>query len=137
MSLEPDRDQIEIFVDAIFSRASSQGFVSLRSFYEGRTESFNIIPIAFHGDRRFQFLIGKAETYARAAAQAEQPVVFCPPLALFNNRKTAREGDIEEAITLSVECDQCPRQARRKLEELLGLATVGQQRRRLGQWGRV
>jgi hypothetical protein len=108
--LEPDRDQIEIFVDAVFRRASPQGFVSIRSFHEGRDEAFNITAIAFHGDRRLQFLIDNAETYA--------------PLAVFSNRSTAREEDIEEAVALSVECDQCPRQARQKLEEVLGLATV-------------
>jgi hypothetical protein len=122
--LEPDRDQIEIFVDAVFRRASPQGFVSIRSFHEGRDEAFNITAIAFHGDRRLQFLIDNAETYARTAAQAQKPVVFCPPLAVFSNRSKAREEDIEEAVALSVECDQCPRQARQKLEEVLGLATV-------------
>jgi hypothetical protein len=30
--LEPDRDQIEIFVDAVFRRVGREGFVSLRTF---------------------------------------------------------------------------------------------------------
>jgi hypothetical protein len=124
MTLEPDRDQIEIFVDAIFRRATPEGFVSLRSFYEGRPEPFNITAIAFHGDRRFKSVADFAERSARTAAQAESRVVFCPPLATFNNRKTAREGDIEEAVALSVECDQHPHQAREKLQEVLGLPTL-------------
>jgi hypothetical protein len=30
--LEPDRDQIEIFTDALFRHVDSEGFVSLRAF---------------------------------------------------------------------------------------------------------
>jgi hypothetical protein len=123
-ALEPDRDQIEIFVDAVFRHASPQGFVSLRSFYEGRPEPFSIVPVAFNGDRRLRFLVDNAEKSARTAAQASNPVVFAPPLALFDNRKTAGEADIAEAVALSVECDQQPRQARQKLQEVLGLPTL-------------
>jgi hypothetical protein len=31
-ALEPDRDQIEIFVNAVFRYAGSKGFVAVRSF---------------------------------------------------------------------------------------------------------
>jgi hypothetical protein len=122
-ALEPDRDQIEIFVDAIFRRATPQGFVSIRSFVEGQNKPL-ITAISFHGDRRFKHLADNAERYSRTAAQAKERVVFCPPLALFDNRKTAREEDIEEALALSVECDQYPRQARQRLQDALGLPTL-------------
>jgi hypothetical protein len=32
--MQPNRDQLEIFVDGLFRHASPQGFVSLRAFYE-------------------------------------------------------------------------------------------------------
>jgi hypothetical protein len=32
--MQPDRDQIEVFVDGLFRHAGSKGFVSLRAFYE-------------------------------------------------------------------------------------------------------
>jgi hypothetical protein len=125
MALEPNRDQIEVFVDAVFRRVTSQGFVSLRSFYEGDEEDpFRITAVAFHGDRRFHFLVDQAEHNARSAAQADKAVVFCPPLAIFNNRNKAREEDILEGPVLSVECDQYPQRARQILEQLLGPATV-------------
>jgi RecA-family ATPase len=124
MALEPDRRQIEVFVDAIFRRATPQGFVSLRSFYEGEDDKFIITAVAFHGDRRFQFLVDQAENNARSAAQAAKGVVFCPPLAIFAGRDKAGEADILEGLVLSVECDQHPQQARQRLEELLGPATV-------------
>jgi hypothetical protein len=123
-ALEPDRDMIEVFVDAIFRRGSPKGFVSVRSFFEGEDKPFVITAAAFHGDRRFQFLIDQAENNARAAAQAAKAVVFCPPLAIFNTRDSAREIDVAEGLALSVECDQHPQQARQILEELLGPATV-------------
>jgi RecA-family ATPase len=122
--LEPDRDMIETFVDAVFRRASAQGFVAIRSFYEDEDRPFTLTAIAFNGDRRFQFLTDTIETYARTAAQAVKPVCFCPPLAIFADRDKAREVDVLEGVVLSVECDQYPQQARQTLEQLLGPATV-------------
>jgi hypothetical protein len=91
---------------------------------EGSDDPFVITAVAFGGDRRFQFLTDMIENYARAAAQAAKPVVFCPPLAIFSDRHSAREIDILEGLALSVECDQHPQQARQKLEQILGPATV-------------
>jgi hypothetical protein len=35
--MQPDREQIEMFVDGLFRHASPKGFVSLRAFYEEGT----------------------------------------------------------------------------------------------------
>ena len=64
-----------------------------------------------------------AEDDARRAAQNPRPVTFCPPLATFSNKDRARQEDIVEGVTISVECDQHPQQARITLEEILGPAT--------------
>src|SRR5262245_48250197 len=122
MLLEPDRNQLEIFTDAIFRRAGGQGFVSLRSFCEGEDRAFRITPAALSGG--FTWLCDVAEDDARRAAQNPKPVVFCPPLAVFANKDHAREQDLLEGLALSVECDQHPREAREILERLLGPATV-------------
>jgi hypothetical protein len=82
--LEPDRDQIEQFVNAIFRHAGSQGFVAVRSFLEGNDKPFRLSGTALTGGLRF--LIDVAEVDARRAAQHPQPVVFCPPLAIFSNK---------------------------------------------------
>jgi hypothetical protein len=120
--LEPDRDQIEQFVDAVF-RHAKQGFVSVRAFYEeDRDRSFSIIPAALTGDRRHLFAV--AEDYARRAAQFPRPITFCPPIAVFWNKDHAREEDLAEGPAISVECDQRPQQARTTLEAILGPATV-------------
>src|SRR5262249_14628842 len=55
MLLEPDQNQIELFVDALFRRAGAEGYISLRAFYEGTDNSFRITPISRRGN--FQFLI--------------------------------------------------------------------------------
>ena len=47
--LEPDRDQIEIFVNAIF-RYAKNGFVSLRAFYENEYKVFRISPVRVIAD---------------------------------------------------------------------------------------
>ena len=118
--LEPDRDQLEIFVNAIFRHAKN-GIVSLRAFYEGKDQVFRIstVPIP-----NLKFLIEVAEDDARRAAQFPEPIVFCPPLATFREKNGAGEDDLAEGLTLSVECDENPEAAREKLKSLLGPATV-------------
>jgi hypothetical protein len=120
--LEPDRDQIEIFTEALFRHAGYDGFVSVRSFYEGNNQVFRITPASMKGGLRF--LIEVAEDDARRAAQAPGKVVFCPPIAVFSNKDRAREIDIALGLVLSVECDQCPHEAPAKLESILGPATI-------------
>ena len=121
--LEPDRDQIEIFVDAIFRHAKA-GFISLRAFYEGEDKVFRIRRC--RGSRPISnYLCDVAEDIARRAAQDPKPVVFCPPLATFSEQGQVRgEADLVEGLTLSVECDENPEAARAKLEPLLGPVTV-------------
>jgi hypothetical protein len=124
-TLEPDRDQIEIFIDALFRHAGDRGFVSLRAFYENDTKKpFRITPVALKGTGNFRFLVECAEDDSRRAAQFPQPIVFCPPLATFAVKDRAREQDILLGLTLSVECDQHPEEARQKLQEVLGEATA-------------
>ena len=94
--LEPDRDQLEIFVDALFRRAGDKGFVAVRSFYEGADKPFRLSTANLSGGLRF--LIEVAEDNARRAAQNPAPVVFCPPLAVFGNKDHAREQDLLEGL---------------------------------------
>ena len=118
--LEPDRNQIEIFVDAIFRHART-GFISLRAFYEGENKLFRISPVRAGN---FKYLCDVAEDDARRAAQYPKTVVFCPPLATFSNKENAREEDLVEGPVLSVECDENPEAARAVLGPLLGPVTV-------------
>jgi hypothetical protein len=121
--LEPDRDQIEIFVDALFRHAGTEGFVSMRAFFEDDgTKPFRINPTSLAGG--LKFLIEVAEDDAGRAANHPKRVVFCPPLAVFANRDRAREQDILAGLALSVECDTRPLEAATKLEKLLGPPTL-------------
>jgi hypothetical protein len=121
--LEPDRDQVEIFVEALFRYADPRGFVSLRSFYEEDTKKpFRFTPVQLTGG--LKFLIEAAVDDALRAASAPKPVVFCPPIATFTSKERAAEKDLLEGLALSVECDQRPQEARAKLEATLGPATL-------------
>ena len=121
--LEPNRDQLEIFTDALFRHADKRGFVSLRAFYEDdAAKPFRINLTALSGGLRF--LVDVAEDDARRAANDPKPVVFCPPIATFVGKERAREVDILEGLALSVECDHHPQAARETLERILGPATV-------------
>jgi RecA-family ATPase len=119
--LPPDREQIARFVDGMF-RHAGDGFVSLRSFYDSSNEPFQITASELSGEDLGE-LIDAAEVMTSAAAKADRPVVFCPPIAIFDNRNQAREKDLVEGLALSVECDQQPTEAREKLEKILGPAT--------------
>jgi hypothetical protein len=121
--LEPDRDQIEIFVDALFRYASKDGFVSSRAFYDGADERpFRIQGVPLSGGLRY--LIDVTEDDARRAAQCPKPVVFCPPVAVFANKNRATEKDLAQGIALSVELDAQPEKAITRLASLLGPPTV-------------
>jgi hypothetical protein len=121
--LEPDRDQIEMFVDATLRHIGDAGFISVRAFYEGeKSKSFRISPTSLKGG--LGFVVDVVCDDVRRAANYPQAVVFCPPLCSFTNKDHARQDDILKGPTLSVECDQHPRRARKLLEDLLGSATV-------------
>jgi hypothetical protein len=123
MMLEPNRDQLEIFVEGMFRHCGTDGVVSLRAFFEnGAKKPFRITNVPLTGG--LPFLIEAAEDDARRAANDPQSVVFCPPVAIFQSTGRAREQDLLEAPVFSVELDQNPRAALERLERLLGFATL-------------
>jgi AAA domain len=119
--LEPDRDQIERFVDAVFRHRGDEGFVSFRSFSQDN-KVFRIEGVPVKSG--FKYLCDVAEDHARRCANAPAKVVFCPPLAIFKSKDHAAEKDLLAGLVLSVECDQHPQQARERLEAVLGPATA-------------
>jgi Primase C terminal 2 (PriCT-2) len=104
--LEPDRGEIEAFVDALFQHAGDKGFVAVRSFFEEKDKPFRLSTAKLSGG--LQFLIDVAEDDARRAAQNPTPVVFAPPIAVFAGKDRAGEEDVLLGLALSVECDQHP-----------------------------
>jgi hypothetical protein len=122
--LQPDRKQIETFLDALFRYAGREGFVSLRSFYDeaNETKPFKITPIPLAGG--LTPVVDAAARDAAVAANNRKKVVFCPPVAVFINGKKAREKDLLRGPALSVECDQNPQASRARLEQILGPATI-------------
>ena len=120
--LEPDRDQIEIFADAMFRHAGADGSVSLRSFTH-ENKPFGK-PEAIGLNNGLMPLFDAAEDRARRAAQARERVVFCPPVAAFSNPHHATEKDILEGPALSVELDTGAQGALVALEGVLGPATA-------------
>ena len=134
MPLEPDRDQIEIFVDAVLRHRGTEGFISLRSFYDdgdrSKKKPARISTVSLKGN--FRYLIDCAIDDARRAAQSPALIVFSPPTCVFSNKDHARADDVLAGLNLSVECDREPHDARCQLEDLLGPATVVV--RSGGQW---
>jgi RecA-family ATPase len=130
--LEPDRNQIEQFVDALFRHRGNEGYVSIRSFFDDEISSKPFRIEAVPVTAGFKYLVDVAEDHARRAANEPKRIVFCPPLAVFSNKDHAAEKDLLAGLALSIECDQEPEQARAELERILGPATVVV--RSGGQW---
>jgi hypothetical protein len=122
MTLLPDQDQLEKFIRATFKHAKAGKWISLRSFYEDQSKPFEIKAIKLNGD--IDAVVKRACEVAERAANAKIKVVFAPPVATFNTAVHARQKDLAEGVVLSVECDQHPKAARVKLEQLLGPATL-------------
>jgi hypothetical protein len=124
--LEPDRGEIEKFVNALFRRVDQNGYISLRAFYDddpgGKERPFAIKPVSLK--RGLAPVIDAAEGIARRAANAKRKAIFCPPLAVFANNKGAKQTDLLAAPALSVDADEQPQRAKARLEAILGPATV-------------
>jgi hypothetical protein len=120
--LKPDKEALRGFVYAMFRYAGSEGYASLRSFVEGDTKSFRIIPVGLNGGPGF--LCEAAADEAYRAANAPERVVFCPPLAIFLYPDNAKQSNLLAGLALSVECDEHARNAVATLEQLLGPATA-------------
>jgi hypothetical protein len=121
--LEPNLDLIEIFSDALF-RHAGDGWVSLRAFEErDGAKPYFIGGVGVTG-HNLKLVNERALQVARNAANHLTPVVFCPPIAIFNDRQKATEANLIEGLALSVECDQRAGEAQRTLEALLGPVTV-------------
>ena len=120
--LEPDREQIEELVDTIFRHAGDDGFIAIRSFIHDGGAAFNAGAVALNEGHNA--VVEVAFRAARHAAQHPRPVVFCPPLAVLNNRYQARAEDVLVGPVLTAECDKYPLEARRQLELRLGRATL-------------
>jgi hypothetical protein len=130
---EPDRNQIEIFVQTMFRYCGPDGIVSLRSFHQNDdSKRPRITPVSLKDG--LTPLIEAAAQQARRAAKGAAPFAFTPPVATFKAEAGwhAREEDLLEGPTLSAELDENPRAALTTLERLLGPATLVV--RSGGQW---
>jgi len=122
-ALEPDRDQIEVFVTTLFRHAGSEGYASVRSFLDNN-EVFRISTASLKGGLRH--LIEVAVDDARRAANNPKRATLCAPLAVFSSPDgwRARQEDLLKGLALSAEIDERPDEALNRLEEILGPATL-------------
>ena len=118
--LEPDRDQLEIFVDAIFRHAKN-GFVSLRAFYEGKDQVFRISTVPWR-----ELEVPDRSCRGRRPPRGKLPEtgrILSAAGDVPGQERRGRKGH-RRGARASVECDDDPEAARAKLEPLLGPATV-------------
>lgn len=126
--LEASREEIEMFVQALWRYADEGTVVQFRAFDE-RGHGANSYPL---NDRCVRIngaglvpVIEKAFLGANEAANAPRPVAFCPPVATFRPHRYKADSEyLANGLTLSVECDQSPVAAKEKLERILGPATI-------------
>jgi Protein of unknown function (DUF3987)/Primase C terminal 2 (PriCT-2) len=121
--LAPDREVLLQFANLMFKNADRRGCVSLRAFLDNdkRDNKPILIEAIRLNDPDFTAIMVER---ARQAACWDDPAVFCPPVATFQNHQNAKADNLFEGVDLSTECDQNPQAARTTLETLLGPATV-------------
>jgi hypothetical protein len=123
--LTASEPQIAAFVKTLFIYADPESFVSLRAFDQkergGPARFIEGVQIGTDMAR----VVKQAAFAAERAANEEVPAVFAPPVATFNNPRTARSDDVANGVAISVEVDSGdPAKARAKLEQLIGPVTV-------------
>src|ERR1700731_1924802 len=120
--LEPDREQIAQFVNALFRYAAPGTFVAMRAF-EAVVRSGTAIDVPFYahsvrmveGEKGLSFLTKDAGETAYRAANSPPPGVFCPPIATFVRKNSATAENLAQGLDLSVELDERPLEAVVKL----------------------
>src|SRR4051794_284071 len=91
-ALESDRGQVQQFIKALFRYADEGTFVALRAFDD------------LHGNEKAAFvegvevdsphLLDRVCARIAEAANAPQPLVFCPPVATFKTPYGAKADDL-------------------------------------------
>jgi hypothetical protein len=121
-ALEPDREALATFSEAVFKNADPKGFVSLRAFLDDGKDGPTILiePITIGNPAYLDVVVERA----RQAATWPAAAVFCPPVTTFLSGKDAKTENIREGVTLSVDCDASPVEARSALEAILGKPTI-------------
>ncbi|MGK7870970.1 DUF3987 domain-containing protein [Falsiroseomonas sp. E2-1-a20] len=122
-SLAPDAATIARFVDATFRYADAGTYASLRAFRDNDDGPPYRIAVSQIGES-LDALVADAERMAAQAGATSYATVFAPPVATFTSAETAKEADLANGLTLSVECDAAAHAARAQLVALLGPATV-------------
>jgi hypothetical protein len=123
---EPDRDQLQRFVETLFKNADPGTFVSLRAFRDDlnqvwRPDLWTAIEVVRDS---LDNIVSAAFRLAGQAAEAPEPVCFACPICTFRTANRAAEKDIAQGLTISVDCDAAPERARERLEDLLGPSTL-------------
>jgi hypothetical protein len=123
----PDRSLIETFAGTLFRcvlDCKEPGlYLSLRTFPELRQDkAVDIVGCPLDGG--LALICDRAERLATNAATNAEPLVFAPPIAVFNDRVRAAEINLVFGVVLSVECDAQPCAALKQLVAVLGAPTL-------------
>jgi hypothetical protein len=120
--LIPNREALAAFSAAVFKNADPAGFVSLRAFKDnGKDEAAIIVEPITIGNPAYLDVVFERAT---EAAKWPEPVVFCPPVTTLLSARNAKTENVHEGVTLSVDCDASPLDARSALEAVLGKPTI-------------
>jgi len=119
-----DADQIRTF-STLLRHAVEGQFISLRTFDDNKNgdKALTVEAVEING-AGLAPVIDAAISQAQWAADHGKRAVFCPPLAGFSSAVKADELHLLAGYTISAECDERPANARKRLETLLGPATL-------------
>lgn len=120
-NLKPDQCDLAAHFNDLFRYASDGVFIAHRIYAEGQKSRCISRKATRIGDGP---LIDDAVSSATIAATHQERALYCPPLAGFSNANDATMAALVEAYTFTVDCDQYPLEALKRLVERLGPATL-------------
>lgn len=128
-TVQPDREQLQAFVDVVFSNLPAEamgGHVVLRSFVDDATQGGRqIFTRRVKLDRGLGPVVDTAWRAISKSETAGANSVFCPPIAVFKaDAVKAGEADLLAGPAIVAELDQDPASGRKRLEDVLGPATL-------------
>ena len=124
-SFKASPTDIATFVSSLFRYSDENSFISLRAFDQADRDKPPVLIQSIPVGSDLERVISRAVRAAETAANHDAPAVFAPPVATFNNPRTARSKDVANGVAISVELDTGdPDRARRRLEAILGPVTI-------------
>src|SRR6266487_1100808 len=108
--LEPDREMISAYMNAVYPYAGTETYLNVRAFQDGVKGGTPLFVQAIRADA--PDIVDIIYERARQAANAPGSYVFCFPVCTFRRDNGARLEDLAQGLVIVAELDDHPTESR-------------------------